>query len=119
MRRPTDKNLETLMKIKILWPILFATTFTPAVVSAGEDPEFGALFIAPGVEETFYTCTACHSERIVAQQGLSRDKWVDMLDWMVEEQGMQEIEEPDYTVIVDYLSEHYGIDRPNFPAPMN
>ncbi|WP_305987305.1 hypothetical protein [Roseibium sp. MMSF_3544] len=81
-----------------------------------EPYEFGILFNAPGVEETYYACTACHSEMIVAQQGLSRDDWVEMLDWMVEEQGMYEIEEPDYSLIVDYLSQHYGEDRPNFPA---
>jgi len=90
-----------------LFPVQAQTT--------GEAPEFGVLFVAPGVEETFYTCTACHSERIVAQQGLPRKKWDETLEWMVEEQGMDEIEEPDRTIILDYLAEHYNVDRPNFP----
>ena len=77
--------------------------------------EFGVLKVAEGVEETFYACTACHSEMIVAQQGLTRQDWDDMLVWMVEEQGMHEIEEPDRTKILDYLSTHYNEDRPNFP----
>ncbi|HCP82054.1 MAG TPA: cytochrome C [Octadecabacter sp.] len=80
-----------------------------------ELPEFGILFLASGVEETFYTCTACHSERIVAQQGLTRSHWEEVLVWMVEEQEMDEIEEPDRTIILDYLALHYGEDRPNFP----
>ncbi|WP_428647987.1 hypothetical protein [Roseibium sp.] len=80
-----------------------------------EDAEFGVLKVAEGVEETYYTCTACHSERIVAQQGLSRAHWDELMEWMVEEQGMNEIDEPDRTLILDYLSEHYNEDRPNFP----
>jgi cytochrome c len=73
------------------------------------------LVEAEGVEETYDTCTACHSEMIVAQQGLNRDNWDDLLVWMVEEQGMPEIEEPERSTILDYLAENYGEDRPNFP----
>lgn len=86
--------------------------------SQEEAYEFGTLFDAPGVETTFYTCTACHSEMIIAQQGLSRAHWDEMLEWMVEEQGMSEIAEPDRTEIIDYLATHYGEDRPHFPRPL-
>ena len=82
-----------------------------------EEYEFGSLFDAPGVETTYYACTACHSEMIIAQQGLSREHWDEMLEWMVEEQGMSEIPEPDRTEIIDYLATHYNEDRPNFPRP--
>ncbi len=77
--------------------------------------DFGVLFVAPGVEETYFACTACHSERIVAQQGLTRERWDHLFEWMVEEQGMAELEEPERTIILDYLSEHYNTDRPHFP----
>ena len=80
-----------------------------------DDYEFGVLFDAPGVSETYYNCIACHSEKIVAQQGQTREGWVYLLEWMVEEQGMPVIEEPDYSIIIDYLSTHYNTDRPNFP----
>ena len=85
--------------------------------SADEDaePEYGQLFVARGVEETFIYCTPCHSEMIVAQQGKTRDHWDELFDWMVEEQGMSEISEPERTIILDYLAEHYNEDRPNFP----
>ena len=82
---------------------------------AAEDPEFGVLKEAPGVETTYYTCTACHSEMIVAQQGLTRERWDQMLDWMVEEQGMPELAADERQTILDYLAEHYNTDRPNFP----
>lgn len=79
--------------------------------------EFGLLVAGPGAEETFYACTACHSEMIVAQQGLTRKGWEEMLDWMVEEQGMSALEEPDLSAVLDYLATNYGEDRPNFPTP--
>ncbi len=96
--------------------------FKTTEASAKEEPqeeeyEFGSLFDAPGVETTYYACTACHSEMIIAQQGLSREHWDEMLEWMVEEQGMSEIPEPDRTEIIDYLATHYNEDRPNFPRP--
>ncbi|MET4805054.1 cytochrome c family protein [Limibacillus sp. MBR-115] len=75
---------------------------------------FGVLVPGAGAEETYYNCTACHSERIVAQQGLSRDNWAELLDWMVEEQGMSELDQQTKAVILDYLSKNYGEDRPNF-----
>ena len=40
-----------------------------------------------------------------------------MFEWMVEEQGMSEIEEPDRTEILDYLAAHYNTDRQTFLAP--
>ncbi|MHA3980635.1 c-type cytochrome [Halovulum sp. GXIMD14794] len=86
---------------------------TEAPASAEED--FGLLVNEPGVEETFYACTACHSEMIVVQQGKSRENWDKLFDWMVEEQGMAELPEDEREVILDYLAAHYNTDRPNFP----
>lgn len=95
--------------------VLSSPAAKAAGVSSDEEPEFGILFVAPGVEETFYTCTACHSEMIIAQQGLTRKKWDELFEWMVDEQGMDEIEEPDRSAILDYLTKHYNTDRPNLP----
>jgi cytochrome c len=87
-----------------------------AAAAPGEDVrDYGVLIDAPGVEKTFAYCTACHSEMIVAQQGKTRRHWADLLEWMVEEQGMTPIEEPDLTIILDYLAANYNEDRPNFP----
>lgn len=85
-------------------------------VQAEEGGEFGLLHVAPGVEETWYTCTACHSERIIAQQGLVRQDWEEVFYLMVKEHGMSEIEEPDRSVILDYLTDHYNRNRPHFPS---
>lgn len=111
--------------------IAYLNTFSDAPLTLGaaeaaappkdgdEEYEFGVLVNAPGVEATYYACAACHSEMIVAQQGLSRVDWEELFEWMVEEQGMDEIEEPELTEILDYLAVHYNKDRPNFPRPLN
>jgi len=75
--------------------------------------DVGQLHVAPGAQITYDMCTACHSEMIIAQQGQDRAGWDEILVWMVEDMGMWEIEEPDRTLILDYLAEYYGEDRPN------
>lgn len=83
--------------------------------TAAEGSDYGVLHEAPGVDLTYAYCAGCHSERLVAQQGLTRERWDELLDWMVEKQGMPEIDEPDRTTVLDYLAEHYNVDRPHFP----
>jgi len=121
LRKEADRvNLIAYLNTLSDAPITFGAPPAAAeTVILEEDPEFGILKAAPGAEETYYACTACHSEMIVAQQGLSRQHWDELLEWMVDEQGMSEIEEPDRTVILDYLAQHYNEDRPNFPRPLN
>jgi len=80
-------------------------------VNYGPKPEEGwaGLPPGPGREEVFYSCNSCHSLMLVTQQGMSRDRWEETLEWMVEEQGMSEF--PDAatrTLVLDYLSNHYG-----------
>ena len=77
--------------------------------------DLGVLVAGEGAEETYAYCTACHSERIVAQQGLTRADWEELLEQMVEENGMTPIEEPDRDRVLSYLTAQYGPDRPNFP----
>ncbi|MEM8791451.1 MAG: aldehyde dehydrogenase [Pseudomonadota bacterium] len=101
--------------VALIWVHLLGPQLANAAETEDEEDEYGVLFTAPGVEETFAYCSGCHSERIVAQQGLTRDGWIEILEWMVEEQGMGEIDEPDLTIVLDYLATHYNEDRPNFP----
>lgn len=84
------------------------TTVTANTDTVEEEPEFGVLTVADGVETTYYTCTACHSERIIAQQGLTYDRWDELIDWMVEEQGLGEPDKEDREEILVYLSTNYG-----------
>jgi len=99
--------------------VLVTANWTGASADEAEPPEFGILKVAEGVETTYYACVACHSEMIVAQQGLSRVHWDELLVWMVDEQGMDELDESDRNTILDYLAAHYNEDRPNFPGAAN
>ena len=85
-----------------------------ASAAAAEEDDYGVLYVAPGVEEVWYACTACHSEHIVAQQGLSREGWHKVLVWMNEEMGMAELPADLEGLILDYLAANYGPDRPHF-----
>ena len=91
-----------------------AAAAAPAAPSPARD--LGLLVAGEGAFETHAYCTACHSERIVAQQGLTRDGWAELFEQMVEEHEMTPIEEPDRARVLDYLAAHYGTDRPNFPS---
>lgn len=75
----------------------------------------GVLVAGVGAAETYAHCIACHSERLVAQQGLTRQGWEEVIQLMTEEHGMAPIEGPNLERVLGYLSTHYGPDRPNFP----
>ncbi len=77
---------------------------------AAED-DWAGLPASPGREDVFYLCQACHSLAIVKQQGLSREDWDETLVWMVEEQGMPEMDPETERNVLDYLATHYGPDR--------
>jgi mono/diheme cytochrome c family protein len=81
--------------------------FTPREETPEEFPA------GPGREETFYTCTACHGFKLVAQQGMSRQRWDDTLNWMTEKQGMPALEGNDRKLVLDYLETAFP---PSVPA---
>ncbi|WP_250684631.1 c-type cytochrome [Photobacterium galatheae] len=54
-------------------------------------------------------CSACHSLYLVTQQGLSKERWDELLTWMVEEQGMDELAPDDREAVLVYLSTYYGL----------
>ncbi|MBM3509356.1 MAG: hypothetical protein FJX61_04340 [Alphaproteobacteria bacterium] len=60
-----------------------------------------------GRDETFYFCTACHGFRIVAQQGLSRERWSEALDWMVVQHKMPALAGAERETILDYLAQTF------------
>jgi len=58
----------------------------------------------PSRDDAFYFCTACHSFRIVAAQGMSRERWDESLDWMVQRHKMPDVQGEDRKRILDYLA---------------
>ena len=76
-------------------------TFEPREEEPEEFPD------APGREDTFYFCTACHNFSLVAQQGMSRHRWNSTLDFMTERHGMPKLEGKEREAILDYLEKAF------------
>lgn len=76
----------------------------PAGAFAPQDEAVEDLPAHPGREETFGLCTACHSYKLVSNQGMSREKWDDTLTWMTERHNMPDIQGDDRALILDYLA---------------
>jgi cytochrome c len=83
-----------------------------AALAQDEDPALAAMPDHPGKEEVFYACNPCHSVRLVTQQRLPRQRWDQLLDWMVEEQGMAELTADERRVILQYLATYFGQNAP-------
>lgn len=75
------------------------------------NPELEGLPDAPGAEETFYLCSACHSIALVKQQRLSDERWDYLWNWMIKEQGMPEQDEETREAVLDYLKKHFSSTR--------
>ncbi len=85
--------------------------------AVAEEQDWQGLPPGKGREEVFYACAACHSLKLVTQQGLSRWRWEESLDWMIAKQAMPKIEPKERKLIIDYLTEFYGEDRKANPRP--
>ncbi|MBW8270296.1 hypothetical protein [Caldovatus aquaticus] len=73
-----------------------------AVTQPAETPE--VLPPGEGREEVFGACTACHSTAIIRRSRFTRQQWDDLMDWMVEKQGMNPLDAEQRRRIVDYLA---------------
>lgn len=76
-----------------------------------EEDDYQGLPAGAGRDETLGICGACHSMKLVTQQGLSRSTWIDVFQYMVDEHEMPRLEPEDHTLILDYLSKFYGPGR--------
>ena len=52
-------------------------------------------------------CTRCHSAKLVTQMKATRQGWEEMILWMQETQGLEELGEYKKPIL-DYLSKHYA-----------
>jgi hypothetical protein len=55
-------------------------------------------------DDTFYFCTACHGFKIVAQQGMSRERWNETFDFMVTRHKMVDVQGEQRDQMLDYLA---------------
>ncbi len=74
-----------------------------------KSPGEGILTPGENMELVAAVCSACHSLHLVKQQGLSKESWDETLEWMVDEQGMDELAPEDHEAVLVYLSTYYGL----------
>lgn len=81
-------------------------------LNAEEIPELTELGLPSdtGGEEMVIFCAPCHSLKLVAQQGLSRDAWEETIQWMYDEHEMEPMEPTDHKLVLDYLSKYISIE---------
>jgi hypothetical protein len=88
-----------------------------ALAQAGPAPrelESPEMFPAgPYREETFYFCSACHGFKLIAQQGMSREKWDETLAWMTVKHNMPKVEGKDLDQMLDYLATAFPAKAPS------
>ena len=79
---------------------------------APRDERAEDLPAAPGRDETFAMCSACHAFRLVSNQAMTRDQWDDTLTLMTKRHNMPDIRGADRDLILDYLAAHYAPRTP-------
>lgn len=87
--------------------LLLTATVSPA---HADDDTYG-LPPGEGLEDVQAYCGACHSLGLVVQQGLTREGWADLLQWMYDEQGMSELAPEEEKRVLDYLAENVGPEQ--------
>jgi cytochrome c len=89
---------------------LAAGTGLPAPAAA-QDNAYGGLPEGKNRVLVFGVCSGCHSVKLVMQQGMPRAKWDKTLDWMVEQQGMPQLDPETESAVLDYLARHFNTDH--------
>ncbi|CAM5382121.1 hypothetical protein AFEL58S_01742 [Afipia felis] len=84
--------------------ISIAATVTGAAQTEETPEDYPA---GPGRDDTFYTCTACHGFKLVAQQGMNRRQWDESINLMIARHGMPEPEAKDREIIINYLEQTF------------
>jgi hypothetical protein len=95
----------------------FAAALLIAAPALGEEDGTEGLPDAKGRDETIAFCGGCHSMGIVRQQGMSRARWDETLEWMVERHGMPRLEGEDKETVLDYLAHAFPPRRRERPNP--
>lgn len=81
-----------------------------AAQSASDTADFEGLPDDPGREAVYFTCTACHSLNQFTQQRMNREDWDATITRMVEVNKMAPPKPWARTLILSYLSTHFGTD---------
>ena len=89
-----------------------------SVSGADTDSDTG-LVIAPGFETVKLNCTVCHSAKIITQNRMDREGWLETIRWMQETQGLWQFNPETEKEILDYLSANYRPEGIYRRPPLN
>ncbi len=64
------------------------------------------LIDAEGLMETVNNCTSCHSAKLLIQNRLGREGWINTIRWMQETQNLWDLGKNE-EIIVNYLAKNY------------
>jgi hypothetical protein len=78
---------------------------------AAAQSDYEALPEGENKDLVYGLCAGCHSIKLVTQQGMPRSRWEKTLEWMYEEQGMPQLDDEIEADVLDYLAEHFNVDR--------
>lgn len=84
-------------------------------VSASQEDQHGeivtdaqsGLVVAEGSQLVLAHCSACHSPSLIAQNAMSRERWLETIRWMQDTQKLWPLGDAE-PVILDYLATWYG-----------
>ena len=102
-RGPFVRGLTSIALIAVLiLPTLDATAQSRRERPTEESPE--QYSAGPNRDDTFYFCTACHGFKIIAQQGMSRERWNETFNIMVTRHSMADVQGEQRDQMLDYLA---------------
>lgn len=90
--------------VALLLPVLAPPAVAQQTLPAPREERMEDLPPGHGREETFGLCSACHAYRVVANQGLTRERWDETLTWMSERHNMPPLEGEERRTVLDYLA---------------
>lgn len=65
------------------------------------------LAVGEGLTEVINNCTSCHSAKLITQNRMSKEMWLEAIRWMQETQNLWDLGKNE-EVILNYLSTHYA-----------
>ncbi|HKJ17599.1 MAG TPA: hypothetical protein VJ984_09645 [Xanthomonadales bacterium] len=103
-------------------PRLFIATlvcfYGPPAVSQETDPQSG-LILDENWELVLANCSGCHSPRLVTQNKMNADSWLETIHWMQDKHNLWDLGDSQ-SKIISYLAKNYGVpELPYRRKPLN
>src|SRR5690606_31969818 len=70
-----------------------------------------------GLTEVINNCTNCHSAKLIIQNRMNREMWLESIRWMQETQNLWDLGENE-EIILNYLSTHYAPEEKGRREPL-